>query len=155
MQPTDDAAGCDISDEEDDEESPMAARKRYSDNDGDSEHTSTVANATAARTTASPQRGQRLPPPPRLPMLSIRNHLFDIDPPAHPEVAQANTRGPVPFGNQYFEGRTLLLLRTDPMDAFYASHFEGRRRMFEFQVCHALHTWCDVGAAMLVCEHWH
>ena len=43
-------------------------------------------------------------PPPRVPQLDIRNHLFDIAPPAYPEVVYPNSRVPFSFGNEYFEG---------------------------------------------------
>jgi len=43
-------------------------------------------------------------PPPRFPMVDIRNHLFDIAPPAYPEVVYPNSRVPFNFGNEYFEG---------------------------------------------------
>ena len=40
------------------------------------------------------------------------------------------------FENDLFVGQALCILRspTVPLDPFYASHFDGRERMFDFQV---------------------
>ena len=53
---------------------------------------------------------------------------------AYPQTASINSRAPIPFGNDFFEGEMLILLRTQPMDPFYADFFQGRRRLFEIQV---------------------
>ena len=51
-----------------------------------------------------------------------------------------NLRLPMKFENDLFVGRALCILRspTVPLDPFYASHFDGRERMFDFQVRHQL-----------------
>eukprot|EP00854_Cymbomonas_tetramitiformis_P025931 gene25931-31744_t len=36
--------------------------------------------------------------------------------------------------NEIFEGHFLTLIRTEPVDPFYADFFEGRRRMVEVQI---------------------
>jgi hypothetical protein len=36
---------------------------------------------------------------------------------------------------QYFKGRALVKLKTYPDDPYYASYFEGKKRLFEVQVC--------------------
>ncbi len=79
---------------------------------------------------------RRPPPPPSFPKLSIRNYLVETGPPgaAFPESAIINSRAPIAFGNDFFEGHMLILLRTQPIDPFYADFFEGRRRLFEIQV---------------------
>jgi hypothetical protein len=79
---------------------------------------------------------RRSPPPPSFPKLSIRNYLVETGAPgaAFPESAIINSRAPIPFGNDFFEGHMLILLRTQPIDPFYAEFFEGRRRLFEIQV---------------------
>jgi len=68
--------------------------------------------ASAPKSSLNVETRPEVDPPPRFPMLDIRNHLFDIAPPSYPETVYANSRTPIPFGNQCFEGHTLLLIRS-------------------------------------------
>ena len=45
-----------------------------------------------------------------------------------------NSREPIPFETELFKGVCLLLIRSDPLDPFYAKHFEGKKREVEIQV---------------------
>ena len=42
--------------------------------------------------------------------------------------------GPIPFENDYFKGKMLILLRTSPADETYGAYFAGSARLFEMQI---------------------
>ena len=50
------------------------------------------------------------------------------------EECPPNSRKAIPFRTELFEGHALLLLRTDPLDPVYSTHFEGKKREMEVQI---------------------
>jgi hypothetical protein len=40
----------------------------------------------------------------------------------------------VEFETEFFKGRVLCLLKTDPEDPVYGSYFHGKQRLFEMQI---------------------
>ncbi|POM80081.1 Hypothetical protein PHPALM_2126, partial [Phytophthora palmivora] len=50
------------------------------------------------------------------------------------EAMEMNSRTPIAFETELFQGQALFLVRTQPEDEHYASLFAGKRRMFWIQV---------------------
>ncbi|KAG6959064.1 hypothetical protein JG688_00010247 [Phytophthora aleatoria] len=60
--------------------------------------------------------------------------VSDVGSGAPREDMEMNSRTPIPFETELFEGHALFLVRTQPEDPHYAALFAGKRRMFWIQV---------------------
>ncbi|CEM27809.1 unnamed protein product [Vitrella brassicaformis CCMP3155] len=89
--------------------------------------THTVAEGGEASTVT---RKVAMSAPPSLPHIRMRNFAVA----GGPVDCPVNARVPIEFENEWFKGRFLLLVRTDPLDPYWAYHFRGRQRMFEIQL---------------------
>ncbi|OWZ11563.1 hypothetical protein PHMEG_00015398 [Phytophthora megakarya] len=74
---------------------------------------------------------ERTIPPPHLSSLVLRD-VGSVDLPQ--EDMKMNSRSPIPFETELFQGHALFLVRTQPQDDHYATLFRGKRRMFWIQV---------------------
>lgn len=72
--------------------------------------------------------------PPPVPIPTLRLELLSVAAGKGPEPVVPNMRTPQRVSNELFEGHFLTLIRTEPVDPFYADFFEGRRRMVEVQI---------------------
>ena len=51
----------------------------------------------------------------------------------HQQEVYPNWRAPLPMSNDYFEGFSVIKVRTDPQDPVFEPYFEGKRRLIELQ----------------------
>jgi len=64
---------------------------------------------------------------PHFPTLRLREVLSNT-------ILHPNSRAPIPFRTEHFQGHILVMLKTKPQDPFYTSHFRTRKRMMEIHV---------------------
>jgi|EP00945_MAST-04E_sp_MAST-4E-sp1_P001730 hypothetical protein len=78
-------------------------------------------------------REDKMPPHPDFPQLIITDESAS-EGGTPGGVLYANTRSPITFRNKNFEGKMILMLRSEPLDPFFASHFQGRKRCMEVRI---------------------
>ena len=73
----------------------------------------------------------RTPPHPDFPQVIITDQ-GNLD--RGPVQIYANTRRPIRVKNKNFEGHLIMMLKSDPIDPFFADHFKGKKRCVEFRL---------------------
>ena len=107
---------------------PPASPAASSSSSSSSFNSGTAAARTSASASASAS-ASNLPAHPTFPQLRVRELMS----PGQPEMPP-NTRGPVAFKNDVFEGRVQIMLKCEPEDPHFADHFAGKRRTMEVQI---------------------
>ena len=104
-------------------------RPRISFDQNNSTNNDTNSNEHKSSPPPQPKRIKLLPHEihPVFPSLKIREVMSNT-------ILHPNSRAPIPFQTETFKGEILIMLKTNPQDPYYQSHFGTKKRMLEVHI---------------------